>query len=114
MFSLLGFSVPRSRYYSLDELVKDGVNGLIFKDAEQLAGQFASLLRDFPSAPALTVLRDSLVSSSRASDEHLMSRADEGDGEGVAWAWNSWEDNWNKVMKPLVSRDADGRHAEWS
>lgn len=89
---------------SLHELVKNGTNGLIFTDATQLAQQIETLLSGFPQPPALTNLRKSLVESStrraRAGMQH--SGLPE---EGEHWEWNSWSDNWNAVVRPLLSKD---------
>lgn len=100
--------------FSLDELVQDGVNGLVFHDAEQLAAQFEvhlvpshlrlfysivhypfchpqTLLESHPSSPQLKALRSSLQG-----------------GE-----WSTWAQNWDRVVRPLVLRDVSGEsHVE--
>lgn len=101
--------------HSLAELVQDGVNGLVFHDAEQLAAQFEvrssvqrcqavtyrhlfasvpsgdgdvaqTLLESHPSSAPLNALRASLQSDS----------------------WGSWAHNWDRVIRPLVLADASG------
>ncbi|KZP30410.1 glycosyltransferase family 33 protein [Athelia psychrophila] len=101
-----GLPVCALDFACLHELVKDGTNGLVFTDAAQLAQQIEALLSGFPNPPALTNLRRSLVASStreaRAGVQH--SKLPE---EGEHWEWNSWSDNWNAVVRPLISRDWD-------
>jgi len=98
----------------LPELVKDNQNGLIFHSAEQLAEQLESLLVGFPHPPRLESLQKSLVR--RSNDlEHSHSRSprvaaaalSNGDME---WEWSNWQENWDRVLKPLVLRDADREH----
>lgn len=102
---------------SLDELVKDSVNGLVFHDAQQLATQLEvrlsslpirtvssprapqSLLRGFPSAPALAALR---ASFDRAAP---LASASAGTSD---WEWGTWAENWNHTMRPLLLRDVAG------
>jgi len=103
-----GLPVCALDFACLHELVKDGINGLTFTSAPELAAQLETLLAGFPLAQALTSLRRSLVDSSRAetrgrTDGHSLNSAT----EGAEWVWNSWSDNWNAVVKPLVSRDFD-------
>lgn len=76
----------------LDELVKDGVNGLVFENAEQLAAQLESLLASFPNSPALQSLRESLQKNEEARPLGN-------------WEWGSWADNWNRNMRPLILKD---------
>jgi beta-1,4-mannosyltransferase len=106
---------------SLDELVKDGKNGLIFTSPLELSQQIETLLTSFPSPHGpLANLRASLLESSRAPSASASASApavnpslntDTGDGDH--WEWNSWDDNWNKVVRPLVLRDTNGYHDEW-
>lgn len=87
-----GLPVCALNFNCLDELVKDGVNGLVFENAEQLAAQFEALLKSFPNSPALSNLRVSLEQS------------EEKDKSGN-WEWGSWADNWNRNMRPLILKD---------
>jgi beta-1,4-mannosyltransferase len=104
--------------------VKDGINGIIFQDAIQLAGHlevglilcmvsintdYASqtLLTYFPSSPKLDSLRKSLQRASQVSPNvELRSHIHEHQ-EGADWEWSSWSDNWNRVVKPLVLNNAE-------
>ena len=114
---------------SLDELVKDGKNGLIFKDAKQLAEQLEvticfplilippeyqrlptqTLLTSFPSSSHLSSLRTSLkMSKHQPSPSYSLHRSiyslhGEGDGDGDRWEWGTWEENWTRVVKPLIT-----------
>jgi len=99
-----GLPVCALNFACLNELVKDGTNGLIFTDATQLAQQIEILLTGFPTATALKTLRSSLVASS--SRVGLAGVQNSGiPEEGEHWEWNSWSDNWNTVVRPLLSRD---------
>ncbi|KAJ2959078.1 hypothetical protein NUW54_g14498 [Trametes sanguinea] len=75
-------------------LVKDGVNGLVFHNAEQLAAQLESLLRGFPSAPALAALQASFQRAAHAPA-----------GSPDHWEWGTWAENWNRTMRPLLLHD---------
>ncbi|KAG2362688.1 glycosyl transferases group 1-domain-containing protein [Suillus spraguei] len=48
------------RIHDLPELVKDGINGLVFRNARQLAEHLETLLTYFPSSPALDSLQTTL------------------------------------------------------
>jgi len=127
-----GLPVCALDYVCLNELVKPGLNGLVFKTAEELAGQLVSLLKSFPHSPMLDSLRSSLIksaSSPSASSSYSFTSSvnshfprqqnqtniDDGDdlsgigeasGIGERWEWNSWAENWNDIVRPLVLKDA--------
>ncbi|KAG6334232.1 hypothetical protein ID866_4862 [Astraeus odoratus] len=94
-----GLPVCALEFKCLPELVKDGLNGLIFKDSKQLAEQMEALLRSFPKATRLEALRSSLQEATRSHHPCLRRRDD--------WEWCTWSDNWNRVVKPLVLRDVE-------
>ncbi|KAI0089774.1 glycosyltransferase family 33 protein [Irpex rosettiformis] len=97
-----GLPVCALNFACLDELVKDGVNGLVFNNADQLAAQLESLLTNFPSSPTLSSLRASLQQDKHA-DAARQGRGDGGqDGE---WEWCTWSQNWDRVMKPILLSD---------
>jgi len=128
-----GLPVCALDFACLNELVKPGLNGLVFKTAEELAGQLVSLLKSFPHSPTLESLRSSLIrspSSPSASssysfsssvrqynssnfDDDDLSQTGEAFGATEKWEWNSWAENWNDIVKPLVLQDAGGYHSEW-
>ncbi|OSD05625.1 glycosyltransferase family 33 protein [Trametes coccinea BRFM310] len=89
-----GLPVCALGFACLDELVKDGVNGLVFHNAEQLAAQLESLLRGFPSAPALAALQASFQQAAHAPA-----------GSPDHWEWGTWAENWNRTMRPLLLHD---------
>jgi beta-1,4-mannosyltransferase len=92
---------------SLNELVKDGKNGLIFANALELAQQIETLLMSFPSSRGpLNNLRTSLIEASSHPSPISTVPNDEDH-----WEWNSWNDNWNKVVRPLASKDTN--HGDW-
>jgi beta-1,4-mannosyltransferase len=89
-----GLPVCALNFACLYELVKDGENGLVFDNAAQLAKQLESLFEEFPSLARLSHLRTALRRFPDA--EHPQSRES---------SWSDWEENWNRVVKPLVSVD---------
>lgn len=125
-----GLPVCALDFACLNELVKPGLNGLIFKTPEELAGQLVSTLKSFPHSPTLDSLRSSLIKSasspsvsssysfSSSVNSHFLRQSNtnidsdgldvtgEIGGLGDRWEWNSWAENWNDVMKPLVLCEA--------
>jgi beta-1,4-mannosyltransferase len=98
---------------SLNELVKDGKNGLIFTTATELSEQIVTLLTSFPSPHgALNNLRSSLRESSHAPPPPKAVADDDGDEGDDRWVWNSWSDNWNRVVRPFLLSDANGYQDE--
>ena len=110
---------------SLQELVRPGWNGLIFKTSEELAGQLIvcpqpliissgsshscslqSLLRGFPRSPTLETLKSTFVKPqdlpSPSSAHSFNSSTDAGQDAGSKWEWTSWSDNWNESIRPIV------------
>jgi len=98
-----GLPVCALGFACLDELVKDGVNGLVFHTAEQLAEQLETLLTAFPSSDALETLRKSLLGAETSGISSCATNS-----RGVEWEWGTWAQNWDKVMKPLVLSDVAG------
>lgn len=83
-----GMPVLARGFACLDELVRDGENGRVFGDAEELAAQLEDTLEGFPRAPRLEALKAFFDPSKRKS-------AKDGDGE----EWSNWDENWDTVMK---------------
>nr|GAT46049.1 mannosyltransferase [Mycena chlorophos] len=81
----------------LHELVKDGVNGLVFKDADQLAQQMELLLSGFPRCPRLDELRANLKPVSSPSPHSPPHAPEE--------IWESWDEHWARVVRPIVLSD---------
>ncbi|KAH7883984.1 glycosyltransferase family 33 protein, partial [Phlebopus sp. FC_14] len=97
-----GLPVCALDFACLPELVKDGQNGLIFKDAEQLAAHMETLLTSFPGSLGLEKLRASLQ---RTSQAHVsLPRQHQ---ECLDWEWGTWADSWSRVVKPLVLADVE-------
>ncbi|KAG8721586.1 mannosyltransferase [Ceratobasidium sp. 394] len=90
----------------LDELVKDGVNGLKFRDTGELAEQLVNFFSHFPETNRLDALRQGLNKRTRISTPSGMT--DEGQH-----LWNDWTDNWNAFVRPILLHDTDHttRHA---
>ncbi|TFK47946.1 glycosyltransferase family 33 protein [Heliocybe sulcata] len=101
-----GLPVCALDFACLHELVREGTNGLIFKDAAQLSDQLETLLTSFPSSEGLASLRSSLAKP----PDHPHATRDLGltGSEGEHWEWSSWTENWDKVMMPLILRDIQG------
>ncbi|KAH9917359.1 beta-1,4-mannosyltransferase [Epithele typhae] len=91
-----GLPVCALGFACLGELVRDGVNGLVFDDAAQLASQLETLLRGFPHPPALEALRDAF--GARAGPGATGGRAHR-------WEWGTWTENWDQTMRPLLLHD---------
>ncbi|KIJ45070.1 glycosyltransferase family 33 protein [Sphaerobolus stellatus SS14] len=72
----------------LNELVLDGKNGLVFKNAEELAFHLTSILASFPHSAKLAALKS-----------YFKTRHPE-------WEWCSWSENWNQVLRPVVTNDS--------
>ncbi|KAF8887747.1 mannosyltransferase [Infundibulicybe gibba] len=101
-----GLPVCALHFKCLDELVKDKLNGLIFKDASQLAEQLETLLISYPDAPRLAALRASLMGSSKKPMNIPHSHLPHQHGKPTeGWEWGSWEDNWGRTIRPLVLSD---------
>ena len=87
--------------FSLNELVKDGKNGYIFKNAKDLGDQTEKLLRGFPNAPALNYLRSSFNRTMRLTPHHHDTM------DGREWDWCTWPQNCDNVIKPLLLTDLE-------
>ncbi|KAF8499108.1 beta-1,4-mannosyltransferase [Russula emetica] len=89
-----GVPVCALDFACLSELVIDGTNGVIFQNAAGLVDHLENLLEGFPNAPKLETLRASLrlAADHRSTSSH----------KNEAWIWNSWDDNWTRVVRPLV------------
>ncbi|KAG9034313.1 mannosyltransferase [Tulasnella sp. UAMH 9824] len=87
-----GLPVCALDFECLDELVRDGENGLVFTSADQLANQLLELLSGFPAeATKLDQLRS-----------HFDAPEGRRNSPSSRHQWLSWEENWNAVIKPLL------------
>ncbi|KAF7340142.1 Chitobiosyldiphosphodolichol beta-mannosyltransferase [Mycena venus] len=86
----------------LNELVKHEKNGLVFKDAAQLAQQIESLLTGFPDCPRLTQLRSNLLP---ASDRSISPPSRPPSREISDDVWETWDENWARYVRPLILQD---------
>lgn len=89
------------------ELVKDVINGLVFKNASQLAEHLETLLTSYPSSPALDSLQTTLQRALQVplNVEHRIHNHEHQESDD--WELVSWSENWNRVVKPLMVRDPD-------
>jgi beta-1,4-mannosyltransferase len=106
---------------SLHELVNDGENGRIFKTAPQLATQLEvhliffciilnshdfvvkTLLAGFPNSPSLRKLASSLERAPATPNPHVSTNH----GSQEPQMWCTWEENWGRVMRPLILHDVN-------
>ncbi|KAI0307514.1 hypothetical protein B0F90DRAFT_1674352 [Multifurca ochricompacta] len=89
-----GVPVCALDFACLSELVIDGKNGVIFQNAAGLADQLENLLKGFPNAARLESLR--------ASFRRTVEPRNVSNSEDEGWVWNSWDDNWTRVVRPVV------------
>ncbi|KAF9455260.1 glycosyl transferases group 1-domain-containing protein, partial [Collybia nuda] len=105
-----GLPVCALDFACLDELVKDGVNGLVFNNSAQLAEQLESLFMSFPKSPRLAALRSSLLKASKpASSSRRVRSPPHRVGLDSEWFWGTWEDNWSQTVRPLILSDLGPR-----
>jgi len=101
-----GLPVCALDFACLQELVRPGWNGLIFKSSEELAGQLMSLLRGFPHSPTLETLKSAFIklpdSPSLSPARSFSLSMDIDQDVGGKWEWTSWSDNWNETIRPIV------------
>ncbi|EIW86333.1 glycosyltransferase family 33 protein [Coniophora puteana RWD-64-598 SS2] len=93
-----GLPVCALDFKCLPELVQHGKNGLVFKNADELAKQMEDLLAGFPTSSSIDALRAGLSrppESLNEGDDHPLA-------EGTWW---TWAQNWNRVVRPLVLSD---------
>lgn len=101
----------RSPIVSLHELVKDGENGCTFSTAAQLADQLFVRHPSAPDSPPPWPSTDRLLPHFRQS---LLRPSDPRLGqmrtaiETSRREWGSWRVNWERVVKPLVVKGAEG------
>ncbi|KLO11298.1 hypothetical protein SCHPADRAFT_831389 [Schizopora paradoxa] len=103
-----GLPVEALSYDCISELVKQGKNGYIFRDAGECCRQIVTLLTGFPASNTkLQQLRNNFDKAMR--DTHSFVDA----GSEDEWEWGTWSENWNKVMKPLLLKDVERDHEGW-
>lgn len=76
-----GLPVCAAWFNCIGELVKDGKNGLVFTNEEQLTKQLWSLLKDFPKN------QKELLELRKGAEEYQRLR---------------WEENWRECAKPVI------------
>ncbi|KAG2345363.1 beta-1,4-mannosyltransferase [Suillus weaverae] len=102
-----GLPVCALDFACLPELVRDGINGLVFRNASQLAEHLETLLTSFPSSPALDSLRTTLQRALQVPLDVGPHVHDHEHQEGADWEWGSWSENWDRIVKPLVLIDPE-------
>lgn len=127
-----GLPVCALDFACLDELIQDGRNGLVFRDAEGLANQFESLLANFPApswllsnlghpfnpptppsaggvyssppSPATPYASFSLLASP-VIGPLLPGTAQ--NAQGLSHRTDTWQGNWKHVVRPLLLSEDD-------
>ncbi|TEB39137.1 hypothetical protein FA13DRAFT_1808946 [Coprinellus micaceus] len=104
-----GLPVCALSFKCLDELVKTGKNGKIFKDAPELAEQLEILFTGFPSSTNLTELSLSLANTAKrpSTPTNMHGTRRKGHQRDEEWVWSTWDENWGRVVRPLVLRDVN-------
>lgn len=103
-----GLPVCALNFKCLDELVKDGKNGVVFSDAMGLTEKLEDLFVDFPKSTKLSALSAALsITASRAATPSNLHGTRRLHGRAEDWAWSSWEENWNGVVRPLILSDVN-------
>ncbi|KIM47979.1 glycosyltransferase family 33 protein [Hebeloma cylindrosporum] len=104
-----GLPVCALDFACLNELVKNGKNGLVFQTASQLALQLEQLLLSYPDAPALHSLTLALAGLPHGpltpSNPHIPKQY--ATREQDNWTWSTWEENWGRVVRPLILSDVN-------
>ncbi|TNY22884.1 mannosyltransferase [Rhodotorula diobovata] len=111
-----GLPVVALEFPCIGELVQDGVNGRTFRTAEDLADRLITLLQAHPQPfPSdLDVLRAGIPEATYGGRggggggaERQGQGLGEGEGEGggarETARWGSWEDSWDRVVRPLLA-----------
>ncbi|WVO17411.1 hypothetical protein L204_105103 [Cryptococcus depauperatus] len=86
-----GVPVLARNFACIDELVKEGRNGMVFNTGEELGTQMIDLLSSFPSSEKLAKLR-SFFDLGAKTEKNTFSSDTEKD------EWSTWEENWNKIV----------------
>ncbi|KAJ3517631.1 hypothetical protein NLJ89_g388 [Agrocybe chaxingu] len=106
-----GLPVCALDFTCLSELVKNGKNGLVFNNSSQLAIQLEKLFLSFPDAPQLASLTSSLNNLSHRpstpSNPHLPKQYRSTPEKEENWTWSTWEENWGRVVRPLILSDVN-------
>ncbi|KAF8973841.1 beta-1,4-mannosyltransferase [Flammula alnicola] len=106
-----GLPVCALSFACLSELVKNGKNGLIFETASQLALQLEDLFLSFPNAEYLRALSLNLASLPRTpstpSSVHTAKQYPRATDDEAAWTWCTWDENWGRVVRPLILSDVN-------
>ncbi|KAF9569794.1 mannosyltransferase [Agrocybe pediades] len=104
-----GLPVCAIGYNCLPELVKDGKNGLIFNSSQELASQLETVFLSFPNSSYLASLTQALSNReqqpSTPNTAHMpaVARA----AEDVEEPWCTWEENWGRIVRPLILNDVN-------
>ncbi|CAA7271421.1 unnamed protein product [Cyclocybe aegerita] len=106
-----GLPVCALDFTCLNELVKNGKNGLVFNNSSQLAIQLEELFLSFPDAPRLALLTSSFNNLSHRpstpSNPHMPKQHRSTPEKEETWTWSTWEENWGRVVRPLILSDVN-------
>ncbi|OCF40509.1 hypothetical protein I317_05679 [Kwoniella heveanensis CBS 569] len=82
-----GTPVLAKGFGCIGELVKEGKNGRIFRNGEELGEQLIEVLESFPEAPQLVELQSYFHGNGQKEAV-----------DGFHAEWNTWDENWDKVV----------------
>ncbi|KAK8854941.1 hypothetical protein IAR55_003680 [Kwoniella newhampshirensis] len=90
-----GVPVLARKFECIAELVQEDKNGLIFETGEEMGYQLVDVLTSFPASQKLDKLRSYF---DPASPHMPRRRATMIGGNEELDEWNTWEDNWDRVV----------------
>ncbi|WWD18908.1 hypothetical protein CI109_103364 [Kwoniella shandongensis] len=90
-----GVPVLARKFECIGELVKEGKNGMVFQDGKEMGEQLVDVLTSFPSSEKLNKLKAYFDPASPHVPRRRATILGENDEVDE---WNSWEDNWDRVI----------------
>jgi len=93
-----GLPVCALDFGCLDELVEEGLNGVVFRTASELAGHLVRLLLSFPNGGELETLQRSI----RESINRPLRYTKTVPAQSSNLERGTWSENWDNTVRPLV------------
>ncbi|WRT68208.1 uncharacterized protein IL334_005183 [Kwoniella shivajii] len=89
-----GIPVLARKFGCIGELVKDGKNGMVFEDGEEMGKQLINVMDGFPSSNKLDDLKK-YFDKPQSSYPDATKSGKPGNPEDE---WSTWDENWDKVV----------------